>query len=134
MVLLSSAELTIRSPEGLTASTEEKASETRNRETEVKTERAVVAETEDNNGEDLKNTSGEGTGDLDSEWDWDGETENPEDRSYHAGDRCATGLLVVAAPGEQGKYFRVGVFFSEPRGRGGLQAFQKLKDSTIEII
>ncbi|KAI3318502.1 heterokaryon incompatibility protein-domain-containing protein [Xylariaceae sp. AK1471] len=49
-------------------------------------------------------------------------------------DRCAYGLLLYPAPANPGKYYRVGVFFSEPMGRGGLRAFRSFETKTVQII
>ncbi len=132
MVLLASAELTTQAPKDSITGVEDETLETQDHESDGKAEKAIGTNRDDN-CEDLENPAKKGTRDSNSELDWDGEMDNSEDRLY-TGDRCATGLLVVPVPRQQSKYYRVGVFFSEPRGRGGLQAFQSLEDITLEII
>ncbi len=132
MVLLASAELTTQAPKDSITGVEDETLETQDHESDGNAEKAIGTNRDDN-CEDLENPAKKGTRDSNSELDWDGEMDNSEDRFY-TGDRCATGLLVVPVPRQQGKYYRVGVFFSEPRGRGGLQAFQSLEDITLEII
>ncbi|KAI2773692.1 HET-domain-containing protein [Daldinia loculata] len=48
-------------------------------------------------------------------------------------ERYAYGIIVQPAP-EPGKYFRVGVFLSVPRERGGLKYFRGRPMGTVEII
>lgn len=126
MVLLGSAELTLQDPEDSTTKLENQTLERQ----DIKDNSTSI---KDINREDLENPSQEDTRDLSPELDWRGETEDARDRNC-TGDRCAIGLLVLPAPGKPRQYYRVGVFFSEPRGRGGLKAFQDLEDVTVEII
>ncbi|GAB1315599.1 hypothetical protein MFIFM68171_05809 [Madurella fahalii] len=117
MILLGSAELAIQCPEHPPVKMEDKALETRDNETGSNAGKSTVTSTEDG-GEGVKKSSQDGTKDSNSELDWDADTEIPEDSCYKEGDRCAYGLLVIPTRGQRGKYHRVGVFFSEPRGCG----------------
>ncbi|KAI1476512.1 HET-domain-containing protein [Daldinia eschscholtzii] len=48
-------------------------------------------------------------------------------------ERYAYGIIIQSIP-ESGKYFRVGVFLSVPRERGGLKYFRDKPTRTVEII
>ncbi|OIW32576.1 HET-domain-containing protein [Coniochaeta ligniaria NRRL 30616] len=63
----------------------------------------------------------------------DGEEGSPDDNSCEA-DRLAYGLLISPSSTLAGKYYRVGVFYSEPKGRGGLRFFNNCDTRTVEII
>jgi hypothetical protein len=89
---------------------------------------------------DQMEASAENTGNRDNN-SYISESEREDTASYdldstlacRAGARYAWGIVVHPAM-ESGKYIRVGLFSSWPKGKGGLECFQSEKVQTIEII
>lgn len=49
-------------------------------------------------------------------------------------ERVAYGLLIHPALKHPGKFIRVGIFYSQPKGRGGMKLFEGCETRTVEII
>lgn len=92
---------------------------------------------DDNEDENMDEIMDKGRGEEEKEYE---ETEEDDDGGLFREERLAWGLIICGAEDDdpqdptEKEYYRVGIFYSYPKGKGGLKLFDKCETKTICLI